>query len=121
MTTINQNLARNLRQLRQARGWSIARLAKECEAVGAAHLTESSLGNIERGQDPNAVRAPRLVTAGELFVFAELFNVPIDVLVGHAPCAGCNDEPPPGFTCNSCGVSVQQPAPIAALNPKENR
>ena len=79
-------------------------MATECAKAGAPQLTTASLGNIERGQDPSAKRKAREVTAAELFLFADLFDTTIETLVGRAACPGCNDAPPPGFTCNVCGL-----------------
>jgi transcriptional regulator with XRE-family HTH domain len=73
---IDDVIAAQIRQYRLLKGWSVKRLAEECERLGAAQLTSSSLGNIERGQDPEAKRARRRVGVAELLVLATALDVP---------------------------------------------
>ncbi|MFH8285492.1 helix-turn-helix domain-containing protein [Streptomyces antibioticus] len=74
-------VAEQVRRYRQARGWSVRRLAEECARVGAARLTQSSLANIERGQRPEAERRPREVTVDELMALSAALGVPLTGLL----------------------------------------
>lgn len=101
-------VARNVRQIRLRRGWSVARLAKECGDRGAEYLSQSSLYNIEReviGLQEQKRRA-RLISIDELFVLAAAFNVSVDQLLGRVTCNACKGSPPQGFACLSCGAEV---------------
>lgn len=69
-------MATQIRTYRLRRDMSVRQLSEECQKLGAAQLTASSLFNIERGQDPNAKRAGRRVLVEELFVLARVLNVP---------------------------------------------
>lgn len=73
---IDDVIAAQVRRYRLLKGWSVKRLAEECDQLGAPQLTVSSLGNIERGQDPEAKRSPRRVGAAELAVLAAALDVP---------------------------------------------
>jgi transcriptional regulator with XRE-family HTH domain len=73
---IDDVIATQIRQYRLLKGWSVKRLAEECERLGASQLTSSSLGNIERGQDPEAKRPRRRVGVAELAVLASALDVP---------------------------------------------
>lgn len=110
LSTINRNIADNLRRLRLQRGWSVRRLADECAKRGASQLTEASLGNIERGQDPDAKRKPRDLSAGELVILTCLFGVSTGFLVSLPTCPTCSGQPPAGFTCNACGAGGEHSA-----------
>jgi len=60
---------------------SVRELADECARVGVPQLTQSSLYNIERGQDEKAGRKGREVTADELVGLALALNVsPLSLL-----------------------------------------
>src|SRR5690348_16284688 len=72
--TVAQAIATQIRAYRIKRGWSVRQLAEECAKHGAPQLTEASLGNIERGQDPDAKRKPREVTVEELLTLAYVLN-----------------------------------------------
>jgi hypothetical protein len=62
---------------------SVRQLAELCAKNGAPQLTEASLGNIERGQDPNARRKPRDVSVDELLVLAYVLDArPAELMFG---------------------------------------
>jgi transcriptional regulator with XRE-family HTH domain len=73
---IDDVIAAQVRQYRLMKGWSVRQLADECTALGAPQLTVASLGNIERGQDPDAKRPRRRVGVAELAVLASALDVP---------------------------------------------
>lgn len=74
--TVAEVIAQRVRKFRAQRGWSVRQLAEECAKAGAPQLTIASLGNIERGQDPEAKRKRRDVTVEELLVLGYVLNVP---------------------------------------------
>jgi transcriptional regulator with XRE-family HTH domain len=78
---IDAAIASQVRRYRLAKGWSIRRLAEECERLGAPGLTEASLGNIERGQKEGAKRTQRRLLVEELAVLAKALEVPPILLV----------------------------------------
>lgn len=101
----SQNVARNVRALRKAKGWSIARLAEACAERSDQAATWYSLSNIERGALlGEGTRKPRLVSVDDLFLLAEVLGVGVEALAGRPSCASCQDVPPEGFTCNACGA-----------------
>lgn len=101
----SQNVARNLRALRKAKGWSIARLAEACAERSDQAATWYSLSNIERGALlGEGTRKPRLVSVDDLFLLAEVLGVSVEALAGQPACDSCRDVPPEGFTCNTCGA-----------------
>lgn len=76
LQALDDVIAEQVRQYRLMKGWSVRQLADACAALGAPQLTTASLGNIERGQDPDAKRPPRRVGAAELAVLATALDVP---------------------------------------------
>jgi transcriptional regulator with XRE-family HTH domain len=73
---VGDAIAEQVRKYRLQRGWSVRQLAEECAKHGAPQLTTASLGNIERGQDANAKRGRREVTAEELLILAVVLRTP---------------------------------------------
>lgn len=74
-------VARQVRKYRLRRGLSVRQLAEECAKLGAPQLTSASLGNIERGQDPEARRKRRDVTVDELLVLGKALKVAPSLLM----------------------------------------
>jgi transcriptional regulator with XRE-family HTH domain len=87
-------IAARVRKYRLIRDWSVRRLAEECAKRGAAQLTAASLGNIERGVDPDAKRKRREVTVEELLILAYVLDVPPVALL--LPIESSKVEPVPG-------------------------
>jgi transcriptional regulator with XRE-family HTH domain len=67
-------VAEQIRRLRLRKGWSVRELAEACAKHGAAQLTQSSLYNIERGQEPTE----RAVLAVALGVPLLALLLPVD-------------------------------------------
>jgi transcriptional regulator with XRE-family HTH domain len=70
--TATEAVAQHVREWRIQNGWSVRRLAEECEKAGLSTLTQSSLTNLERGltsKDP-ARRGGRPVTLEEVIGLA---------------------------------------------------
>lgn len=65
-----------IRQKRLSKGWSIRRLAEECQRLGAASLTEASIGNLERGIKPGS-RPRRKLRVDELRALADALEMPL--------------------------------------------
>lgn len=74
--SLGEAIAAQIRKHRLRKGWSVRRLAEECERLGMPTLTEASLGNIERGQREDAKRTQRRVLVEELAVLAAALDVP---------------------------------------------
>jgi hypothetical protein len=73
--TVSDVCARRVRELRQQWGWSAARLAEQCAAMGAPQLTASVIANIESGRRDKQGRRRRDVTVDEAFAFARALQV----------------------------------------------
>jgi transcriptional regulator with XRE-family HTH domain len=71
----SDTVARRVQELRQRRGWSVARLAEECARTGAPELTESVLTNMLTRRRRGASR-PRDVTIDEVVALARALDVP---------------------------------------------
>lgn len=69
---LSDTVAGQVRAYRQARQWTIRRLADECAHLGAPHITAWSLGNLERGYQG----ARRRVLLDEVCVLAAALDVP---------------------------------------------
>src|SRR6266540_4947288 len=73
--TVSDTVAHRVRELREGRDWSGARLAEECAKAGYPQLTAEVIGNIERGRRDSGGRRRRDVTVDELFAFARVFGL----------------------------------------------
>lgn len=92
-----KEIAMRVKEERYRRGWSASELSAKVEAVGAT-FPRAVLANLE-----NERRDSFDVT--ELVAIAEVFAWTLDWLiygVGMA-CVFCHDEPPAGYTCQTCG------------------
>jgi transcriptional regulator with XRE-family HTH domain len=75
-------VARRVREVRRRRGWSAARLAEQCARVGAPHLTESVIANIESGRPDEQGRRRREVSVDEVIALALALEIaPVVLLV----------------------------------------
>jgi transcriptional regulator with XRE-family HTH domain len=75
---------------RKRRGWSQLRTA---EAAGMAH--GDGVFRAERGDEIGLSIAVRI---------GRVLGVSLDGLVTPPACGQCEDRPPRGFTCNTCGA-----------------
>jgi transcriptional regulator with XRE-family HTH domain len=74
-------VAARVRKVRKRRGWQPADLAARCAELGAGHLTENAIENIESGRRAGG-RRRRTVTVDELLILALALNVaPVHLLV----------------------------------------
>lgn len=96
--SVSDVAARQIARLRRQRGWTARRLATECAALGATHLTPSVIANIETGRPDAQGRRRRDLTVDELFVFAYALAAPLPVLLlplaADDPVAGDNTVSP---------------------------
>lgn len=99
-----ENISRNVRRLRRARGWTQAEAAQRfVKITGAPPQSKAAWSAAERAPETGR---PKSWTANEVAVLAELFGVPVgDLFEAQPPCRACNDRPPNGFTCNTCGAA----------------
>jgi transcriptional regulator with XRE-family HTH domain len=93
MTTpasLSVTFGRRVRALRTARGWSQEQLGAE------PGLTTASVRRIERGENTMLTTAERI---------ANVFEVPLAVILSPDSCPVCHGSPPPGFTCQTCDLA----------------
>lgn len=86
-------VGRNIRALRQGRGWSQARLG-ELMGWPAASTVCAAEGRRDGRQ--------RGFSTGEVEQLAAIFGVPACRLTTR--CASCDGNPPAGFACLTCGA-----------------
>lgn len=95
-----ENISRNVRRLRRARGWTQAEAAQRFSTVAGQPQSNASWS---AGEQVGKSRQ-RQWTANDVAALSMLFEVPIgDLFEATLPCRQCNDHPPAGFTCNTCG------------------
>jgi transcriptional regulator with XRE-family HTH domain len=100
--TAAEIISRNVRRLRRARGWTQAEAAQHLSIITGQLLSNASWSAGERAAETGR---PKSWTANEIAALAELFDVPVgDLFEPQPPCRSCGDQPPAGFTCNSCGT-----------------
>lgn len=86
-------VARNIRQLRKARGWTAQQLAEQ-----APPLSRQAISRIENGD--------RGVSLDDAYALAEVFGVTVDQLATATACEVCHGCPPSGFACLACGTGA---------------
>jgi transcriptional regulator with XRE-family HTH domain len=89
----------NVRAIRKRRGWSAAQLVERIPSeVG---LTRNAIANAEIGRRD-------AVSVDELAALAEALGIANPWLLTRPevpPCGTCNDVPPQGFRCLTCGTT----------------
>ncbi|MFE9127005.1 helix-turn-helix transcriptional regulator [Streptomyces sp. NPDC007148] len=95
-----ENISRNVRRLRRAKGWTQEDAARRMSAVSGKRVSLASWSAAERSPETGR---PKAWTANEIAALAELFGVAAGDLFGDH-CSKCGGEPPVGFTCNTCGA-----------------
>ena len=92
-------IAANLKALRLARGMTADQLAAAVTDAGA-NWCQPTVSKIERGS--------RAVTVDELVALAAALKLTHPWDLTDAPtCAVCNNQPPPGFRCTTCGQAAE--------------
>jgi len=80
--TVSDMVAARVREVRKRRGWQPVDLAVRCAGIGAGHLTENVIENIESRSRRGGTRRPRPVTADDLLALSLALNVAaVDLLV----------------------------------------
>lgn len=92
-----ERFIRNMRDLRETRGWSVARLSQEIAATGGIRISWSVLTNLE-----NHRRAA--LTLDEALAIVDTLNTSLAWLCDYdgPSCMHCQDNPPPGYACLVC-------------------
>lgn len=88
--------ARNMRELREVRGWSVRRLSDELAAIGQP-VPCSVLTNLEN-------KRRERVTLDEAFAIVKVLNTTLAWLCDYdgPSCTHCQDNPPAGYACLVC-------------------
>ncbi|MFI5808901.1 hypothetical protein [Streptomyces sp. NPDC051561] len=91
-------ISANVRILRRRNRWTQGQAGQEWETVTGRTMTAQSWHFLERS-------GGRAWTADDIEAAADLFDVePATLLVPLDVCAQCDDRPPAGFICATCGV-----------------
>ncbi len=69
------------------------------ELAARTGISRSQIANIEVGRGEPSM--PVFIAC------VRALGVSADTLITEPDCAGCQDMPPPGFTCNACGLSSE--------------
>lgn len=117
---VGRNVAANVQRLRTGQRLSTTKLAELLGAQGRL-IHATSITKIEGGA--------RRVDVDDLAFLAAVLKVDPTVLLSPAPiCSTCQNDPPPGFECRSCGASADssgsappQVAPQNDARPAEKR
>lgn len=89
-------VAVNMRRFRQKLGWTQTQFG---EKLGWTKVTVS-VAELSNG------RRSRKFGVDEVAQIADALGVTVnDMISPIPPCERCSDEPPEGFTCNTCGRS----------------
>lgn len=96
------NISKNVRRLRRARGWTQEEACTRFgNVIGAPAMSKASWSAGERAPETDR---PKSWTANEVAALAVLFGVSVgDLFAAEDGCRVCDDRPPAGFTCNTCG------------------
>jgi transcriptional regulator with XRE-family HTH domain len=95
-TAVTNRLVARARAFRIARRWTQSDLAERLSALDWPLTTATAISKMESGL--------RLVSVDEAFVLAEAFGVTVEMLLSPTGCDTCDDAPPPGFQCRTCGA-----------------
>jgi transcriptional regulator with XRE-family HTH domain len=89
-------VVRNVRRLRDRRGWSAQELSERARAAGV-EVPRSVLANLENGRR-------RMVTVDEMAALASALKVePWSLTTDEPVCTVCRNNAPAGFACLTCG------------------
>jgi transcriptional regulator with XRE-family HTH domain len=103
---VGMAVIRNVRRLRDRRGWTAQQLSERTGQVGYL-VPRSVLANLESGRR-------HVVTVDELASFAAVLQVePWSLTTDEPVCAVCRNEAPDGFACLTCGSGrLRRMAPL---------
>jgi transcriptional regulator with XRE-family HTH domain len=103
---VGRTVARNIRQLRVARGLSLRALAQAVEHCGGA-LSADAINKIENGRDVDTSKQTRRVDADDLQALAAALTVTVQTLMAAEACPHCHGAPKPMTACLACGAEAQ--------------
>lgn len=92
--TASRQVMAAMRNLRRQRGISLAALADRLGDQGVI-CNRAMLTNQETGRRQE-------MSVDQVVALAKVFGVAIDDLLANI-CETCRNEPPAGYTCNTCG------------------
>lgn len=97
-----QRFVRNMRVLREQKGWTAQRLEEEVLKAALREGVESTLNRNVIVNLENARRAA--LTLDEALLFAATLNTTVSWLADFdgPACTHCQDAPPPGYACKVC-------------------
>ncbi|MFC0622840.1 helix-turn-helix domain-containing protein [Kribbella deserti] len=92
-----------MRQRRTARGHSLATLAASINEriPGTKLYTASTLSRFESGK--------RRIHLDDAYRIATRLGVEIETMLSPVTCTACDDFPPAGFVCQTCGAQAVWP------------
>lgn len=92
-----ERFIRNMRTLRENKGWSTDRFSLEIVRAGHAPIPRSVLTNLENHRRST-------LTLDEAFAIVDTLNTSLGWLCGYdgPSCTHCNDNPPEGYACKVC-------------------
>ena len=91
------NVRRNIRRLREQRGWSYREVEERLARAGRT-IPILNLSAIDAGE--------RNVDVDDLVALAAVFDLSVgELLQPPADCETCHGAPPPGFMCMECETS----------------
>lgn len=98
MPTFNaeSTFAMRIRQHRLERGWSQAELASRMSKLSGA-WDQATIARIEKGA--------RRIQLNDAFLMAAMFGKQVEDLLDEMQCEACQDFPPAGYACQTCGTS----------------
>ena len=89
------NVARNLRRLRRANGFTTQELENRLSKIGH-RIARSSITNMEQGR--------REASLEDVVALGNVFGLPDPwAMTRQSACVKCNGFPPAGFSCLTCG------------------
>lgn len=95
---IGRNVAANIARLRGAQNMTSTDLSEAMGKLGRP-VPATGLTRVEH--------LCRRVDVDDLAAFAQIFGVePVDLLADAPACRACDNRPPAGFTCNTCGTGT---------------
>jgi transcriptional regulator with XRE-family HTH domain len=94
--TPNQVVSRNMRRLRQARGWKQADLAARL-GVSRSVVAQAEIAATDDGRD---------FSVNELVALTAVFGIELHEMLADVDlCMNCGNRPPSEFTCNTYGAA----------------
>lgn len=103
--TLSDTVASSIRAHRERLGLSRDELAERCAGHGRPELSSAAIINIETGRrNADTGQRRREISIDELVVFEKALGVRL--FSPRPPCGTCQDSPPAGFACRTCGAEA---------------